>query len=330
MPKRKPWFDEWVQKRVDNAQVEKKVLGANILKLQTSFVPGTKDFDEKFLVTAFVEIAVVVDVPKKVREATYLIEGDGPIAVMIVEILDSVAGYYRSVFEEMDFTNVRRHIAQAVSLHIAPPGYDLRAPVLDEFDQNQRYASDPPLPQPVNNVNKEIAWDLVLAWKKYCLKLSAPYMKYFNDMVMDHNCLPLWCAASMADPSNSGHKGRIMVTDLRTRIQPLMGKLVNSALLDRMIGELSEYERSCRAIDWSNNSWAERLDKIETFWSTRNLLPAWTEFAHLVFLLQPTSACVERSFSMLKLIMGDQQTRSLRDEIEASLMLRFSRGGRVT
>ena len=64
-----------------------------------------------------------------------------------------------------------------------------------------------------------------------------------------------------------------------------MGKLVNSALLDRMIGELSEYERSCRAIEWSNNSWGNRLKKIETFWSTHNLLPAWTEFAHLVFLL---------------------------------------------
>ena len=44
------------------------------------------------------------------------------------------------------------------------------------------------------------------------------------------------------------------------------------------------------------------------------------------------SASVERAFSMLKYIMGDQQVASLRDKIEASLMLRFNRGihNRVT
>lgn len=55
-------------------------------------------------------------------------------------------------------------------------------------------------------------------------------------------------------------------------------------------------------------------------------VPAWTEFAHLVFLLQPTSACVERSLSILEYIMSDQQVNSLSDKIEAALMLRYDRG----
>ena len=157
------------------------------------------------------------------------------------------------------------------------------------------------------------------------MKLSEPYMKYFNEMVMNHNYLPLWRAASMVDPLNM-QRETLAAGDLRTRIQPLVGKLVVPALLDRMVAELSEYERACSLLDCSNCQYADRLVKIEAFWCTQKLLPAWTEFAHLVFLLQPTSTCIERSFSMLKYIMGDQQTRSLRDNIEASLMLRYNRG----
>lgn len=150
-------------------------------------------------------------------------------------------------------------------------------------------------------------------------------MTYFNEMVMGHNCLPLWRAASMADPLNM-QRQTLTAGDLRVRIQPLIGNLVPRPLVDRMVAELSEYERACSNLDWSNETYARRLLNVEEFWSKHKLLPAWTEFAHLVFLLQPTSACVERSFSMLKYIMGDQQTRSLRDKIEASLMLRYNRG----
>ena len=67
-------------------------------------------------------------------------------------------------------------------------------------------------------------------------------------------------------------------------------------------------------------------DKDRDILANAQTVPAWTEFAHLVFLLQSTPACVERSFSILKYIMGDQQVASLSDKIEAVLMLRYSRG----
>jgi hypothetical protein len=114
--------------------------------------------------------------------------------------------------------------------------------------------------------------------------------------------------------------------ELRDIVEPIKTKLISAALIDSMVAELSEYERACMNLDWANDEYAVRLEKIVLFWSTHKLLPAWTEFAHLVFLLQPTSACVERAFSILKYVMGDQQVRSLQDKIEASLMLRFNRG----
>ena len=352
------WFDIWIQERVETLRSGKKSVGALLTKLESSFVPGTKGYDMKFLVKAFIEIAVVVDITKEVREATYVIEGDGPIAVMAMGVLDSVARYYRSTYQEMEFPNVRKYIAQAVRLNVAPPGYTLPAIILDEFANDPRLPQDefleeliqgeehiqevqpiqeaaphqpalPDLPPPAANlqagVNDTVAWDLDLAWKEYCLKLSEPYMNYFDEMVMGHNCLPLWRAASMADPLNM-RRLTLTASDLRVRIQPLIGNLVPGPLVDSMVAELSEYGRACSNLDWSNEKYDCRLVKVEEFWSTHKLLPASTEFAHLVFLLQLTSACVERSFSILKYIMGDQQTRSLKDKIEASLMLLYNRG----
>ena len=129
----------------------------------------------------------------------------------------------------------------------------------------------------------------------------------------------------LCDPLNMQRR-TITPLYLRATIIPLMDKLVTDALVDRMIGELSEYEKACSNLDWSNDTCQVRLENVEAFWSSHKLLPGWTEFAHVVFLLQPSSACIERAFSILKYIMTDQQTRSLRDKIEASLMLRFNRG----
>ena len=338
------WFDGWVKMRVGKIRADKKAVGNLLTKLEEMFVPGTSNHDSKFLVTAFIEIAVVVDITHKVRAATYVIEGDGPVAVMIVEILDAIQRYYKTAYEEMEYQNVRRYIAQAVGLKISPPGYVAPALVLIEPtpDAIRNDGVDEDIPADVvddvvdaavDNLNlpraeaegTPIACDLNLAWREYCLKISQPYMRYFDEKVMQHNCLPLWKAAGLADPLNM-QRETITPRHLRETVEPLVGMLVTPALIDRMISELSEYEKACTSLNWMSDSYEDRLKKVESFWACHKLLPAWTEYAHLVFLLQPTSACVARSFSILKYIMGDQQVSSLRDKIEASLMLRYNRG----
>ena len=334
------WFEDWVANRIGRLRAEKKSIGAHIKKLEETFVPGVAGYDKKFLITAFIEAAVVVDITKKVREATYLLEGDGPIAVMLIEVLDATKRYYLSTYEDFDYPNVRRHIQQAVRLNIAPPGF--LAPAVVRIEN----IPDAVLPQPVvppeivpqallppsdlardvaPDDGNEIAWDLEEAWKGYCRQLSSPFMNYFDEMVMAHNCTSLWQAASIADPLNMQRK-TITPRELRSAVEPLVDRLVPPALVDRMVGELSEYSIACSGLNWKDDKYDVRLEKVEEFWSRHRLLPAWTEFAHIVFLLQPTSACVERAFSVLKYIMGDQQVASLQDKIEASLMLRYNRG----
>jgi hypothetical protein len=255
-------------------------------------------------------------------------EGDGPISVVIIKILDSVKRYYDSTYEtDMEYANVRRHIANAVALNVLPPGYVAPAPILVEGAINALINPEIPIPDvpPLPHIDAPVAWDLDSAWKQYCLNLSAPFMAHFKNMVMEHTCMDVWRAASLADPVNM-QRTTITPAFLRLTIAPLKEKLVPDSLIDRMISELSEYEKACSNLDWSNDTYAIRIRNVETFWATHKLIPAWTEFTHLVFLLQPTSACVERAFSILKYIMGDQQVASLSDKIEMSLMLRYNRG----
>jgi hypothetical protein len=228
------------------------------------------------------------------------------------------------------------YIAQAVTLNIPPPGFISPAAILLEPLPQvalPHKEADKESPPPVGDHHEEngtplnpeddlpVAWDLEQEWLKYCLKISQPFMEYFDEKVMKHSCLQYWEAASMADPLNMKRE-TITPRKLRTLLEPLMGKLVSPALMDSMIAERS----ACSTLNWTNDTYAERLVKVESFWALHKLLPAWTEYAHLVFLLQPTSACVERSFSILKYIMNDQQVSSLSDKIEASLTLRFNGG----
>lgn len=101
----KPWFDEWILHSVNELKSNKETISTQLSELEKSFVPGTAGFDQKLLVTAFIEIAVVVDVTRKAREATGLIESGGPVAVMLEEILEIVSQNYEGLIEDMDSPN---------------------------------------------------------------------------------------------------------------------------------------------------------------------------------------------------------------------------------
>ena len=62
------------------------------------------------------------------------------------------------------------------------------------------------------------------------------------------------------------------------------------------------------------------------FWRRhKDSLPSWAAALRKVLLVQPSSAASERVFSLLKQSFGEQQTLSLQDYIEASLMLQYNK-----
>jgi hypothetical protein len=143
---------------------------------------------------------------------------------------------------------------------------------------------------------------------------------------MNHPALELFNATMFGNPQNIANypcDARI----LRDAVAPLVPKLIEVTLLNRMVQQLATYKMVADvARDWGNLTYQERLLRIVEFWSVpRKNLDAWQEFAHTCMLLQPSSACVERAFSILKYILTDQQYNALQDKTETSLMLRFNR-----
>ena len=52
--------------------------------------------------------------------------------------------------------------------------------------------------------------------------------------------------------------------------------------------------------------------------------PAWALAARIVFAISPNSASCERVFALLKNLFGEEQSLSLADYVQASLMLNYN------
>ena len=91
---------------------------------------------------------------------------------------------------------------------------------------------------------------------------------------------------------------------------------LNTQQLDGLKSELPAY------LTWAADT-DQQFDILE--WWKRNAsdLPNWSATAKKILLIQPSSAALERVFSLLKNSFGPQQKRALKDYVEASLMLQF-------
>ena len=68
----------------------------------------------------------------------------------------------------------------------------------------------------------------------------------------------------------------------------------------------------------------DTIDKLSWWKSQETSLPNWCAVVKKILLVQPSSAAVERVFSLLISGFGHQQEQSLQDYIQASVMLRYN------
>ena len=90
------------------------------------------------------------------------------------------------------------------------------------------------------------------------------------------------------------------------------------AIIDKLKTELP----TCvaKAADVSSD-----MDPLEWWKLHSSELPSWSSAAKKALLVQPSSGSAERVFSLLKSSFGDQQDLSLKDYIEASLILQYNK-----
>ena len=87
--------------------------------------------------------------------------------------------------------------------------------------------------------------------------------------------------------------------------------------LERLKAELPTYIAKADGI-------SSDLSALEWWKLNSTDLPSWSNGVKKVLAIQPSSAAAERVFSLLNTGFGDLQENSLRDYIEASVMLRFN------
>jgi hypothetical protein len=161
-------------------------------------------------------------------------------------------------------------------------------------------------------------------WINFCKSIAKPCYDYFKDSVMNHPAIHFFIAAQIVDPYH------VMTTDPSVtdvqKVLEVFSKFLTVTETNKLITELADYKHSCSGLKRRVHDAIIHGENIETFWRNHEgSLPEWTKFAHRIFLLQPTSACVERAFSLLKYTYGDQQQAALMDLIEIQLMLRYNR-----
>ena len=286
---------DWVKGRYESGAVTT----VHMTELYNVLVPEGNAYDPARLGRIQMDLAIVVDITKVLRELTYTLEGDGPLALITHRAIERARSDLLEHWIPMDYPNVKRVIDANVAAGITPP---------DDFVLQQGETQE-------------------ALWRRYCRTVSKPCVDYFDTKVYAHPARQIFICTALANPYEM-YCHPVGTEGLRDRLAPLVGKLLDQNLVDRMVGELSAYKEACSnpaVRNWDSLSDAEQLKEFVSFWCTRRLLPAWKEFAHLCFLVQPSSACVERAFSILKYIYGEQQTTAKQDLIETTLMLRYNR-----
>ena len=125
-------------------------------------------------------------------------------------------------------------------------------------------------------------------------------------------CLPCWM---------KNHN--LTAQELRDALEPLVPIIISKQLVNNLVLELAEYQVEVETYARKPKI-QDEIEHVHKFWQVkRPRLKSWREFAHQCMLLQPSTAAVERAFSLLKLILS--KPNMMHDLIQITLMLQYNR-----
>ena len=94
---------------------------------------------------------------------------------------------------------------------------------------------------------------------------------------------------------------------------------ITEEVISKLVAEKDEYQLPASNVDVEYDLWE--------FWrNSRTKLPHWYNVAKDIALMQPSSAFMERVFSILRACMDERQESSYSDRIAVSALLKYNRG----
>lgn len=94
---------------------------------------------------------------------------------------------------------------------------------------------------------------------------------------------------------------------------------VTAEMIEGLVAEKAEYHVKASNVDAGYDLWQ--------FWvDNKSGLPHWYGVAKNIALIQPSSAFMERVFSILRACMDERQASSFSDHIAAAALRKYNRG----
>jgi hypothetical protein len=274
---------------------------------------------EKWFMIRF-EQMLIIELTAALHRLTYNAEGNGPLALVIWDEYELVRISILLTYPELTFDGVKRLIRE-----------------------KQDTVEDPAAKQKIED-------DLISYGKVRYLPAIQYFEEHFSVRPTPATAeapatagAPLWKAVEMfkgARVCNPDHMGKLSQTaQLNAAItEAMMGFRSMNILADQpekfradeagLRSELPAYIAACALVDYSDLGtdfefhFKEKLVRLVQFWKKPTpAFPTWRKLAHYLFLFQPSVACVDRSFSFLRLILNRPGMDSaLVDLIEGTLM----------
>ena len=298
--------------------------GNHIQYLFRTLVPGNAHFNARLLALIEFEAAIAVDVSLAIRYGIYQSEGDGPLSFLVADVVEFIYTSFEENWHAMTYPNVQLSLSKNVrdGIHPSAEGNHLAGPALSA------------------------------AWVEYGKQLSYRCREHFYANLYGHKTLPLYRELVIFDPlffstheaSWNTQPGNLAAS-LREWFVICLGrgkKLIDENDLALLAAEVPAMRIRCSQALLAVQNFVGSINKIdircefiEVFWlracaAEQTRVPTWCKYASKLMLLHPTSATVERVFSILGYFLNAQCAggRPLVDCIEAQVMLKFNSASR--
>ena len=287
---------EWYRFSTDDFEADERTQYRKLRKILLIEVAG-HDADRLFW-TKF-EMAISVDVTRLYHEACYNLEGDGALAMVAYDQVETVYDNLMTNMDSMSYPNLQSLIREKCeTIH-----------------------------DPVQKENKRS--ELVAYARDKMLQGYTYFMTHFWETnAKRYKNLQLFKIYRILNPKFVKSLGDNFTTayvenHLRQLIQNERWQhILNNQQLLRIIDQTSEYKRLCRNEDDENLDYKDSLKRIVAFWKThRDALSAWWVLVEPAYLTQPSSCAAERALSVFTRCMTDNMKNALIDVIEGSMML---------
>ena len=153
--------------------------------------------------------------------------------------------------------------------------------------------------------------DELIQYAKSCVQPGLTY--YFNQL-----------ATSMKGPLEAFKAARLFSPAKLQQMKPAISYLDNLSIFPFLSPQIPTLKEEFPLYVAASEDIDPSYDPMHFWRQHEQSLPAWSQAARQVILIQPSSAASERVFSLLRNPFGERQNSALQDYIEASLMMQYN------